>query len=457
MTTRHRPSRAAFSLLETVLAAAIGAVILGISLTLLLTVQRSDAFMDRRAEQLAELQRMRLVMQRTFSTVLTAPALPRRSNLARAVPVTPSGGAAGAGQSPGGAEGASGGKGGEAAGAPPAEGAGRGGQDSRQGGSQGAGAAAGEKSGPQSGGARGGQAAAEPQEPDPRPPRVLLVSDERWSFTPMARREPDGAVTIQQPQRLEVVLVDSPVPQRGRDAFEIARAARQRGVARTQRSADGVEVALPPEEAEPVEGDETAPDLEAVRAVRGVFEFRPQPLRPREVRRAEDPPRFQLVWVPLPPRRTPEEEAEITPLQRDLERAALGTEFVVASDLTFARWRVFHERQKKAEYAATTSNQLPAYVELEVETDAGLEESWLFEVAWATGPETRSPQQSTSQPQSTAGGAGAAGQPAGGGRGGAGQPAGGAAGSTGGGNGGGSRGGDGGRGGNGGKGQMPWR
>ena len=124
-----------------------------------------------------------------------------------------------------------------------------------------------------------------------------------------------------------------------------------------------------------------------VRAVRGALELRPQALDAKERRRFADqgedaPVAWEMWWVPLPPR----ESANSPPPTFD-EVASAGEPYRVASNLRYVKWTVFHERQRKQAHSATWHGQMPAYIELAVETTAGLTANWMFELDWSRGPE----------------------------------------------------------------------
>jgi hypothetical protein len=67
--------------------------------------------------------------------------------------------------------------------------------------------------------------------------------------------------------------------------------------------------------------------------------------------------------------------------------AGLGRPYFVAGNLKYARWTAFFRKEKRGDLVSTWSSDLPAYVELQVETSAGLQSNWMFEIDWANGPE----------------------------------------------------------------------
>jgi hypothetical protein len=127
-------------------------------------------------------------------------------------------------------------------------------------------------------------------------------------------------------------------------------------------------------------------DVAPVRAVRGAFELRPQEPTAEQWRQArargEDPePVWQMWWVPLPPR----ENGSPAPSADEIMEA--GEPFLVASNLRYVQWTMFDDNEHKAAMTATWEQQLPAHIEVAVETVSGLNANWMFEVDWGRGPE----------------------------------------------------------------------
>lgn len=313
----RRSRRSGFTLLEVVLAATLGTLVMAGVLSIFFSLERTSTSLQVRGDQAAGLQRTRLVMQRAFNSILTA-----QVQLTR----TPTGAVS---------------------------------------------------------------------DEETAPPRVLLEPDANLPQL-MRRPEADGTQTVSPVQRLEIVLIDPPVPARARDPFELARAIEERTrPVRERRDDEATEAANA--------ASTTPPNVDdAVRAVRGAFELRPQATTAQG--RASDEQAYELWWVPL---RLEDEDAdqdrEDAALEDAVERAAREREYLIAGDLTFVRWRMFDDRLKKTEFRAVAANKLPAYIEMQVRTRGGLEGEWLFEVGWAMGPETSERQAATN----STGGAGA--------------------------------------------------
>lgn len=337
-------NRRAFTLLETVLAAAIGAVVALVALGMFMGIERTDRVLAVRHEQSADLARTRLVTQRAFLNLLMSAHRPppRRASPANRSSTPP----------------------------PPAE-------------------------------------------PERElTPRLILDADERLLGLRMTRQDDTRDFAI---QRLELVLSDSPVPDNSRDVWAWVLA---EGASRGPSFPTSTPAATPVSEGEAEEAQ--AP----VRAVRGAFEFWPQDTRGEQGRledlrrtlgdNPETPILWELWWVPLPPR--PEFIDDPPPLAPPI----LGQPYLIASNLRYARWTFYDDREKKVRHIAAVRQNLPAYVELVIETGSGLKSEFMFEIDSATGLEAvqRPPEPSTTSP--TGGGGTGGGGPGGGGAGGAG-------------------------------------
>lgn len=337
-------ARRGFTLLELMLAVLVGSMVVVLAIALLTSIERSNSMISARTEQTADMQTVRLVMNRAFNSILAAQPLQNQNRGPAVAQAT-------------------------------AE----------------------------------GEAAPPPVPERMQAPRVVLELDSNTAGV-MERRDADGSVVTQAPQRLEIVLLDSPVPSASNvDPFVLARVAKRE--ARRQKSVSEPADAAGDEAVgtDPAATDEPAAtggatgeaaaeenavedgDL-GVRAIRGVFELLPQQLTvaQREQLResVRQKPIYELWWRPVASPKTAREWTAMSRGERVVETARLGKPMKLASGLTFARWRMFDDRAKRTEYEATQYNQLPAYAEFEAETTAGIRHQWLFEIGWAIGPET---------------------------------------------------------------------
>lgn len=142
-------------------------------------------------------------------------------------------------------------------------------------------------------------------------------------------------------------------------------------------------------------------DEEPVRAIRGVFELHPQlrkdtgagSVMPEAL--SSGAPLWELWWVPLPPRGDDPidttDARSVEAAQRERQQAAIaggaGQPYRVAGNIAFLEWKMFQGRTRRTAYEAAYWSDLPAYVEMEVETADGLTGNWLFEVSADQGLE----------------------------------------------------------------------
>lgn len=350
-------SRRGFTLLEVMLASLIGAMVLAVCGTLLFAGGRTEATLAARTEQTSDLGRTRVVMNRVFSSLLmvkrkaeprSAGSKPTLSNPGRVVTSTnPAGDAQ----------------------------------------------------------------PADPADAVQYTPRLILEPDPALANLVMTSRtlKTEGAF---HPQRLEVVLTDSPVPQNssGEQVLRLlgvksrsagkAKSASKPAPADASQNADAG--AATTDGADPAAGDgaaaATSPlqdDAQStVRAVRGALEFWPQTLENQRGLNAalgsldadgDAPILWELWWVPLDPK--PDHVGDPDPVTGGVP----GEPYLIAKNIRFARWIAFKDRQHRAELESTMAVDLPAYVEFQIETGAGLKSEWMFEISWANGPETPPP------------------------------------------------------------------
>ncbi len=386
--------RRAFTLLEVALASVIGAIVLMAALSLVMTLERTQRTVSTRANESAQLQRARLVMQRAFGSILVSAPAPTRTTVATAVATdatTPAAAASGQDVS---RELDASTRGRRA----PGEAAQRGPGDARGSASAAGTASQGSSDAKSSGSADGNPLQPMIRPPDDAPPRIILHHDELVSPYTMTLKEADGIVLAIAPQRLELVLIEPPVPTQQHDAFVLARAVRletqRRGISHERVEEEEAEIIGEPTvpEVPAEEGADAEPSEDwGIRAVRGAFELIPKEDKQGRLMLDDlgNPKAWELWWVPLAPRHTIEEVREMGRARAILEASSYGEPFRIATDLASCRFRMFDDRIRKEEFQATIQNQLPAYVEVDIATIGGLSASWLFEISWATGPETR--------------------------------------------------------------------
>ena len=203
-----------------------------------------------------------------------------------------------------------------------------------------------------------GEIEAASEEEGPRP-RIILgpeTSEPIASFTRRAAYAAGGGGgLVARPQRLELVLTRAPIrPEADQSPGWTAALA---GLVEAEAARQGDE-------------EETEELVEA--GVRGAFILMPDDAtvtgsRPRADRRAG----WTIWWQPMD---------ELTEPAR------------VASGIAFCHWRAYFGGEMIDEHEAYSTNELPTFMELEVETLGGLYANFLFETVWTVAedpaPET---------------------------------------------------------------------
>ncbi|MBX3358181.1 MAG: hypothetical protein KF745_07115 [Phycisphaeraceae bacterium] len=203
----------------------------------------------------------------------------------------------------------------------------------------------------------------------PAAPRLLLESDPAQGMRMWTLASGDQPV-----QRLEVAVRAAPAFAKAPDDAPARRRAPE--PKRTGLSPDTSDTTnAAPQEWEIADG------------VRGAFE-----LTRDEPQRGDTRPTWILWWRPIAsaataviPDAAPADSDSLSappaPEPVDMGRARL------ASGLVECRWDVYRKREWLSEASATSSQELPAYVRLKVQTRSGTRHEWLFEVGWSTGAE----------------------------------------------------------------------
>lgn len=407
---RRGAGRRAFTLLEVLLAASCATLVAIASVSLFLAFTGSDKRLERRFEQHSQLSRVHLVVERALSSLVLSEraALPRpgASATASAVVETES--------VPTGTDST---RASEASGLVRARAA-INTTGTPTGGRSGGSTAEGSRDS-----TAGDRVSGDPAGPKP-PPRMILEIDHSPAAVPPvaqpAPAQPPPRRMMARPQRLELVLSSSPVPndssradtwtlaggsgrpsgstsaERSRSGGSSDRESQTRGLSHGRRSTSL-------SAAGEGESDLAAALNESpMRAVRGAFELRPQQAEADMSRivpvstSAVQSGSWELWWVPLPPRRdlsgsrgTGEDTTEIVEVA-----APLGEPFRIARDIAYMEWRMIVDRQRTTNFQAIYQQDLPAYVELEIETVGGLYANWLFEISsgdYVVGAEVPTP------------------------------------------------------------------
>jgi prepilin-type N-terminal cleavage/methylation domain-containing protein len=203
------------------------------------------------------------------------------------------------------------------------------------------------------------------------PPRFDLAFDPVHSGSMEVVDQQSGRVRVIPPQRLEVALRSPPIfvptePRAGDDDPQ-RESRRER---RERRAREDAEVE-----------DPALVEIAIAPGVRGAFELVQVPGDPYG-----DYPdgTWELWWRQLT---TADGPAPIDSGADEMiwpEGMAPGA-VRLASDLTRVHWQVFRGNEWRDEWTATWTDDLPAYVQLEVQTVHGTNHQWLLEVGWTTG------------------------------------------------------------------------
>ncbi|MBS0189056.1 MAG: hypothetical protein JSS51_13400 [Planctomycetes bacterium] len=130
-------------------------------------------------------------------------------------------------------------------------------------------------------------------------------------------------------------------------------------------------------------------------ALRGSFDIRPMLTQANLDARAEGRPiLYELWWTPLAAanentqnKTAASTEPSTQTLQDPRTLEPWGEPVLLASNLVKCHWQFFSSGEKRSAHSAVWERELPAYVEFEIQTKTGLYENWMFEVGWTKGPE----------------------------------------------------------------------
>lgn len=282
-----------FTLLETLLAASLGALLVLMVVGLFGFMDRAEARQVQKLEQIDSLARIHTIMQRTFSALVVSDQM--GSQTPAALPDDATGG----------------------------------------------------------GGRR-----------PPQEARLLIEKDESTSLSAAQRRFKAGGVV----QRLEVVLDREPVP---------------------RRFAQGLSGSL----SSSVQANQDDAEQMIGGQVRGVFELRPD----RATRRMDGTKvdvltntsgeeGWTLWWRPIGiVDESGVTEAGVDPYAVDPTEDPAAVP--IAAGLKSCNWKAFVKRERQAEVRVVSYVDLPAYMEMEVQTVSGFYANWMFEVQWSIAQE----------------------------------------------------------------------
>lgn len=306
-----------FTLLETVLAATMGGMVILVSIGLFSLINRSDAALDKQYSQSRQMGTLQIVLRRAFNSMLMA-----EDNRQSLTPTDQRNQPIGQGQEI--------------------------------------------------------ELEAIPWDGTGERPRVIIQPDrsaelERArSYVQEMAGDPMG-----EPQRLELVLPRSPIPSSMRLPTQ-------------SWLSQGIDV-------------ENELEVYGISgSLRCVFELRPNGSRELMLREAglapaggerigrEIDPGWTLWFRPVFPDEVVREAAGAPATEEEMQRAAIEG-YPVLRGIKHARFIAFDNGYRMATFAARTASDLPAYVEVEIETYSGLIVNWMFEVGWVNGPDPSAP------------------------------------------------------------------
>ncbi|MGH7242160.1 MAG: PulJ/GspJ family protein [Phycisphaerales bacterium] len=134
-------------------------------------------------------------------------------------------------------------------------------------------------------------------------------------------------------------------------------------------------------------------------SLRGAFELRPMLTDANlEAHRDGKPILYELWWTPLPAAKDTSATNKLSanstvaaattqPADDPRTLQAWGEPVLLADNLVKCHWQFFSTGEKRSAHSAVWDKELPAYVEFEIQTRTGLYENWMFEIGWSKGPE----------------------------------------------------------------------
>lgn len=221
----------------------------------------------------------------------------------------------------------------------------------------------------------------------------------------------EGTVTSG-PQRLELALTSLPLPERAFLPPTSTSTTRETlapidpNEASAEEQGDLLFDPLDGESEGEVDEDALADTSELVPIFRGAFELTPS--RPSLTGEVDG---YTLWWRQLPTTTattaTGAESSAATAMADASQQVQVPQDprddpnaIPLITGLSSCRWSVYKSRQLSSSFTATYSGDLPAYVQVELQTTGGVYANWMFEVGWAT---VREPGQQ--DPAATMGGA----------------------------------------------------
>lgn len=361
--------RRAFTLLETIMAAAIGLIVVLTAVGVTSAINRADRTLAKRATEVAQLEVMHNIMSRAMTTLSMSDAPPPKqklnmggfSNASTENPAAKS--AATRDEDAGTAAAAAEGRQDLAAmkSAALARATAKAASPTKLGSNQPSNTNP--STNPAGADAEGNSDSGDTTQAGPTPPdpRLILAPDARRDAPLILTQTGGRPPQLSPPQRFEVVLAKPPVPYPKNSGTYTQ--------ANVNAASDG--------------SAGRAPLQIATKSFRGVFELIPDPNF--DPVRMPGPTPHSLWWRPLPPPQAASTAGNTN--SPDPNSEALPPPVKIADQLAYCHWEVFQQLQRRDQYQCVWAQDLPAYVTLEVQTVSGVYANWMFEVDWVVQPE----------------------------------------------------------------------
>ncbi|MCW5768152.1 MAG: hypothetical protein KIT19_05680 [Phycisphaeraceae bacterium] len=213
-------------------------------------------------------------------------------------------------------------------------------------------------------------------------PRLVLAPMDIDPFAAAAMGEEISGLRAG-PQRVQFALTMLPLPER---AFVAPTGLFSGGMGMSVGTAPSSRSASEGEEEPPVEDEsgagESAESSEMVPIFWGALELTPPDL----LSERPDQQGWTLWWrqIAQPPNPTAGLETFAAQPPRIADPRMDPSAVALVRGIASCRWSVYKGRELLPAHAATYSSELPAYMQLEIRTVAGVYANWMFELGWAT-------------------------------------------------------------------------
>lgn len=187
------------------------------------------------------------------------------------------------------------------------------------------------------------------------------------------------------PQRIQFALTMLPLPEK---AFVAPTALRTQSEATRATDPESAEEPVEPDPVEPLPEEaaveeDTSAASELVPIFWGVLELTPPD--PRSTDPASEG--WTLWWrqIPAPPNDSAAAFGLLSSIAPEITDPRMDPGAIaLVRGISMCKWSAYKGRALLPAHAATYSSELPAYIQLELRTVAGVYANWMFELGWAT-------------------------------------------------------------------------